>query len=65
MERGPQLEQYLKELVQQASSTTVKGDAMQKLWPTMFVEMVRDCVLEMRDTPTYRRTCLSALAYRK
>ncbi|KAL7870236.1 hypothetical protein SRHO_G00077330 [Serrasalmus rhombeus] len=65
LERGPMVEQYLKELVHQASSTSVKGEALQKLWPAVFVEMVRDCVLEMRDTPTYRRACLNTLGHGK
>ncbi|XP_066541608.1 leucine-rich repeat-containing protein 49 isoform X2 [Hoplias malabaricus] len=65
LERGPMVEQYLKELVQQASITSLKGEALQKLWPAVFVEMVRDCVLEMRDTPTYRRTCLHSLTHNK
>ncbi|KAL6479502.1 hypothetical protein MHYP_G00129350 [Metynnis hypsauchen] len=65
LERGPMVEQYLKDLVHQASSTSVKGEALQKLWPAVFVEMVRDCVLEMRDTPTYRRACLNMLGHGK
>ncbi|KAG9273431.1 leucine-rich repeat-containing protein 49 [Astyanax mexicanus] len=65
LERGLMVEQYLKGLVHRASSTSVKGDALHKLWPAVFVEMVRDSVVEMRDTPVYRRTCLNSLAHSK
>ncbi|XP_072551948.1 leucine-rich repeat-containing protein 49 [Salminus brasiliensis] len=65
LERRPMVEQYLKGLVHRASSTSVKGDALHKLWPAVFVEMVRDSVLDMRDTPTYRRTCLNTLTHGK
>uniref|UniRef100_A0AAY5EGM7 Leucine rich repeat containing 49 n=1 Tax=Electrophorus electricus TaxID=8005 RepID=A0AAY5EGM7_ELEEL len=56
---------YLRGLGNSACSTSLKGEALQKLWPAMFVEMVRDCVLETRDMPTYRRACLSRLAQSK
>ncbi|TSK38385.1 Leucine-rich repeat-containing protein 49 [Bagarius yarrelli] len=48
-ERSSVVDQYLRGLVHSASSTSVKGEALHKLWPTMFVEMVRDCVFETRD----------------
>ncbi|KAM6979988.1 leucine-rich repeat-containing protein 49 isoform 2-T2 [Aplochiton taeniatus] len=64
-ERGAMTEQYLQELVQRASDTNLKGESLHKLWPCMFVEMVRDCVLEMRDQPAFRRACLSRLSQTK
>ncbi|XP_053479589.1 leucine-rich repeat-containing protein 49 isoform X2 [Ictalurus furcatus] len=61
-ERSSVVDQYLRGLVHTASSTSVKREALHKLWPTMFVEMVRDCVLETRDTPAYTRACLDTLS---
>ncbi|XP_061101674.1 leucine-rich repeat-containing protein 49-like isoform X1 [Conger conger] len=58
-ERAEVTQQYLRGLVQRASDTNVKGESLHKLWPSMFVEMVRDCVLEMRDQPAYRQACLN------
>ncbi|XP_064192164.1 leucine-rich repeat-containing protein 49-like isoform X1 [Anguilla rostrata] len=58
-ERAEVTQQYLRGLVQRASDTNVKGESLHKLWPSMFVEMVRDCVLEMRDRPAYRQACLN------
>lgn len=65
LERSSGVDQYLRGLVRTASSTSVKGEALHKLWPTMFVEMVRDCVLEIRDTAAYTRTCLDTLSNTK
>ncbi|XP_076851190.1 leucine-rich repeat-containing protein 49 [Brachyhypopomus gauderio] len=62
LERVAGVERYLRGLGRGACYTSLKGEALQKLWPTVFVEMVRDCVLEMRDMPTYRHTSLSRLA---
>ncbi|XP_060780134.1 leucine-rich repeat-containing protein 49 isoform X2 [Neoarius graeffei] len=62
MERGSAVDQYLRGLVHTASSTSVKAEALHKLWPTIFVEMVRDCVLETRDTAAYARACLDTLS---
>uniref|UniRef100_A0A3Q2DYT4 Leucine rich repeat containing 49 n=1 Tax=Cyprinodon variegatus TaxID=28743 RepID=A0A3Q2DYT4_CYPVA len=49
------------ELVKRASDTNLKGEALHKLWPSMFAEMVRDCVLEMRDREAFRRASLAKL----
>lgn len=65
LERSAVVDQYLRGLVHSASSTSVKGEALHKLWPTMFVEMVRDCVLKTRDTAACMRTCLDTLSNAK
>ncbi|MCI4378982.1 hypothetical protein PGIGA_G00222570 [Pangasianodon gigas] len=65
LERSSVVDQYLRGLVHTASSTSVKGEALHKLWPTMFVEMVRDCVLETRGTTASTRTCLDTLSSAK
>ncbi|KAM8894610.1 leucine-rich repeat-containing protein 49 isoform 2-T2 [Spinachia spinachia] len=61
-DRAALVEQYLQELVQGASDTNLKGEALHKLWPSMFAEMVRDCVLEMRDRAAFRRASLAKLS---
>ncbi|XP_044030324.1 leucine-rich repeat-containing protein 49 isoform X2 [Siniperca chuatsi] len=64
-ERAAMVEQYLQELVQRASDTNLKGEALHKLWPSMFAEMVRDCVLEMRDRTAFRQASLAKLSETK
>uniref|UniRef100_A0A3P9IAJ1 Leucine rich repeat containing 49 n=2 Tax=Oryzias latipes TaxID=8090 RepID=A0A3P9IAJ1_ORYLA len=64
-ERAAMIDQYLQELVQSASDTNLKGEALHKLWPSMFAEMVRDCVLEMRDRAAFRQTSLAKLSETK
>ncbi|XP_069029946.1 leucine-rich repeat-containing protein 49 isoform X1 [Embiotoca jacksoni] len=64
-ERAAMIEQYLQELVQRASDTNLKGEALHKLWPSMFAEMVRDCVLEMRDRTAFRQASLAKLSETK
>ncbi|XP_078114287.1 leucine-rich repeat-containing protein 49 [Sander vitreus] len=64
-ERAAMIEQYLQELVQRASDTNLKGEALHKLWPSMFAEMVRDCVLEMRDRAAFRQASLARLSETK
>lgn len=57
-ERSLMVSQYLRGLVNRASSHSVKGDALQKLWPSLFTELVRDSMLEMRDRPAFRHSSL-------
>uniref|UniRef100_A0A672IGV9 Leucine rich repeat containing 49 n=1 Tax=Salarias fasciatus TaxID=181472 RepID=A0A672IGV9_SALFA len=64
-ERAAMIEQYLQELVQRASDTNLKGEALHKLWPSMFAEMVKDCVLEMRDRAAFRQASLAKLSETK
>lgn len=64
-ERAAMIQQYLQELVQRASDTNLKGEALHKLWPSMFAEMVRDCVLEMRDRAAFRQASLAKLSETK
>ncbi|XP_039980022.1 leucine-rich repeat-containing protein 49 isoform X2 [Xiphias gladius] len=64
-ERAAMIEQYLQELVERASDTNLKGEALHKLWPSMFAEMVRDCVLEMRDRAAFRQASLAKLSENK
>lgn len=64
-ERAAMIQQYLQELVQRASDTNLKGEALHKLWPSMFAEMVRDCVLEMRDRAAFRQASLAKISETK
>ncbi|AWP01933.1 putative leucine-rich repeat-containing protein 49 [Scophthalmus maximus] len=64
-ERAAMIEQYLQELVHRASDTNLKGEALHRLWPSMFAEMVGDCVLEMRDRAAFRRASLAKLSETK
>ncbi|XP_016332616.1 leucine-rich repeat-containing protein 49 [Sinocyclocheilus anshuiensis] len=60
-ERSAMVQQYLRGLIHRASGHCVKADALQKLWPSLFSEIVRDCVLEMRDRQAFRQTRLQRL----
>ncbi|XP_073706364.1 leucine-rich repeat-containing protein 49-like [Garra rufa] len=60
-ERSAMVQQYLQGLIHRASGHCVKADALQKIWPSLFGEMVRDCVLEMRDRQAFRQTSLQRL----
>ncbi|XP_033935321.1 leucine-rich repeat-containing protein 49 [Pseudochaenichthys georgianus] len=61
-DRAAMIQQYLQDLVQRASETNLKGEALHKLWPSMFAEMVTDSVLEMRDQAAFRKTSLAKLS---
>ncbi|XP_063044297.1 leucine-rich repeat-containing protein 49 isoform X2 [Engraulis encrasicolus] len=39
---------FVEGVVRRTADTSVKREALHKLWPSMFVELVRDCVLEAR-----------------
>ncbi|XP_074522572.1 leucine-rich repeat-containing protein 49 isoform X2 [Halichoeres trimaculatus] len=64
-ERATMVDQYLQELVQRASDTYLKEEALHKLWPSMFAEMVRDCVMEMRDRAAFRQASLAKISQTK
>ncbi|KAJ0001983.1 hypothetical protein NQD34_001779, partial [Periophthalmus magnuspinnatus] len=64
-ERTSMIEQYLQDVAQRASDTNLKGEALHKLWPSMFAEMVKDCVLEMKDQAVFRRASLARLSETK
>lgn len=60
-ERCAMVQDYLQDLVRRASDTSVKGQALHQLWPSMFAEMVRDCVLDMKDRAAFSRASLAKL----
>ncbi|XP_057700509.1 leucine-rich repeat-containing protein 49 isoform X2 [Corythoichthys intestinalis] len=61
-ERAATVDLYVKDLVRRASETNVKGEALHHLWPALFAEMVRDCVIEMRDLAAFRQASLAKLS---
>ncbi|XP_063170177.1 leucine-rich repeat-containing protein 49-like [Candoia aspera] len=56
---------YIQQLVKEAADIHVKYESLQKLWPQMFIELVRDAVIEMHNKDSYRRHCLQRVAEQK
>ncbi|XP_032088264.1 leucine-rich repeat-containing protein 49 isoform X1 [Thamnophis elegans] len=56
---------YIQQLVKEAADVHMKYESLQKLWPQMFVELVRDAVMEMHHKGSHRRHCLQRLAEEK
>ncbi|XP_026565734.1 leucine-rich repeat-containing protein 49-like [Pseudonaja textilis] len=56
---------YIQQLVKEAAEIHLKDESLQKLWPQMFVELVRDAVIEMHHQDSHRRHCLQRLAEEK
>ena len=43
----------------------MKNEALQKLWPQMFIELVRDAVIEIRNKNSYMKLCLQQITDQK
>ncbi|XP_045443338.1 leucine-rich repeat-containing protein 49 isoform X1 [Pipistrellus kuhlii] len=56
---------YIEDLVKEATEINMKKEALQKLWPQMFIELVRDAVLETRNKNSYMKFCLQQIADQK
>ncbi|XP_005870302.1 PREDICTED: leucine-rich repeat-containing protein 49 isoform X1 [Myotis brandtii] len=56
---------YIEDLVKEATEISMKKEALQKLWPQMFIELVRDAVLETRNKNSYMKLCLQQIADQK
>ncbi|MGH0115273.1 UNVERIFIED_CONTAM: hypothetical protein FKN15_006701 [Acipenser sinensis] len=56
---------YVQRLVREAASTNLKGESLHKLWSSLFMELVRDSVVEMRDRSAFRRDCLQSISESK
>ncbi|XP_040271702.1 leucine-rich repeat-containing protein 49 isoform X1 [Bufo bufo] len=56
---------YVKDLVNEANDITLKNESLQKLWPQMFIELVRDAVIEVRDKNSYMKQCLQRISEQK
>ncbi|XP_039629127.1 leucine-rich repeat-containing protein 49-like isoform X1 [Polypterus senegalus] len=56
---------YVKMLLQEAVAINQKMETLHKQWPLLFMELVRDSVMEMRDKSAFRRVCLQRIAETK
>ncbi|XP_063170125.1 leucine-rich repeat-containing protein 49 isoform X1 [Candoia aspera] len=56
---------YIQQLVKEAADIHVKYESLQKLWPQMFIELIRDAAIEMHNKDSYRRHCLQRVAEQK
>ncbi|XP_072807223.1 leucine-rich repeat-containing protein 49 isoform X2 [Vicugna pacos] len=56
---------YIEDLVKEATEINMKNEALQKLWPQMFIELVRDAVIEVRNKSSYMKLCLRHITDQK
>ncbi|KAL8197112.1 UNVERIFIED_CONTAM: Leucine-rich repeat-containing protein 49, partial [Gekko kuhli] len=56
---------YVQDLVKEAADINTKNESLQKLWPQMFIELVRDAVIEIRNKDSYTKLCLQRIAGQK
>ncbi|KAF6351722.1 leucine rich repeat containing 49 [Rhinolophus ferrumequinum] len=56
---------YIEDLVKEATEINKKNEALQKLWPQMFIELVRDAVIEIRSKNSYMKLCLQQITDQK
>ncbi|MEE6502904.1 hypothetical protein FKM82_004673 [Ascaphus truei] len=52
---------YVQDLVKEAADINMKNESLQKLWPQMFIELVRDAVIEVRNKNSYMKQCLQRI----
>ncbi|KAG9489449.1 hypothetical protein GDO78_005425 [Eleutherodactylus coqui] len=64
-EKKPFCQAYVKDLVNEANDISLKNESLQKLWPQMFIELVRDAVIEVRDKNSYMKQCLQRISEQK
>ncbi|XP_044294961.1 leucine-rich repeat-containing protein 49 [Varanus komodoensis] len=56
---------YIQGLVKEATDINLKNESLQKLWPQMFIELVKDAVIEIRNKDSYMKLCLQRIADQK
>ncbi|KAM8974499.1 leucine-rich repeat-containing protein 49 [Pelodytes ibericus] len=56
---------YVQDLANEAADINMKNESLQKLWPQMFIELVRDAVIEVRDKNSYMKQCLHRVSEQK
>ncbi|XP_069078464.1 leucine-rich repeat-containing protein 49 isoform X1 [Pleurodeles waltl] len=56
---------YVQDLVKEATDISTKNESLQRLWPQMFIELVRDAVIEVRDKDSYMKLCLQRILDQK
>ncbi|XP_074956294.1 leucine-rich repeat-containing protein 49 isoform X7 [Phalacrocorax aristotelis] len=64
-ERKTFCQTYVKKLVKEAADINMKNESLQKLWPQMFIELVRDAVIEIRNKNSYMKLCLQRITDQK
>ena len=56
---------YITDLSREAVMVDQKRNALEKIWPQVFAEMVYEAVVDMWDTKTYMKSCLEDLMQQK
>ncbi|KFW83628.1 Leucine-rich repeat-containing protein 49, partial [Manacus vitellinus] len=56
---------YVENLVKEAADINLKNESLQKLWPQLFIELVRDAVVEIRNKNSYMKLCLQRITEQK
>uniref|UniRef100_UPI00398F1124 leucine-rich repeat-containing protein 49 isoform X2 n=1 Tax=Pristiophorus japonicus TaxID=55135 RepID=UPI00398F1124 len=56
---------YVQGLVKDAALIDVKNESLQKLWPQIFIELVRDCVIQMSNKNSHMKLCLKNIMDQK
>lgn len=56
---------YIQELMKEAADINMKHEALQKLWPQVFIELVRDAVMDIRNKESYTKLSLQRIADQK
>ncbi|XP_065268227.1 leucine-rich repeat-containing protein 49 [Emys orbicularis] len=64
-ERKKFCQTYIQDLVKEAADINMKNESLQKLWPQMFIELVRDAVIEIRNKNSYMKLCLQRITDQK
>ncbi|XP_032555580.1 leucine-rich repeat-containing protein 49 isoform X2 [Chiroxiphia lanceolata] len=64
-ERKAFCQTYVENLVKEAADINLKNESLQKLWPQMFIELVRDAVIEIRNKNSYMKLCLQRITEQK
>uniref|UniRef100_A0A8C0EBT1 Leucine rich repeat containing 49 n=1 Tax=Bubo bubo TaxID=30461 RepID=A0A8C0EBT1_BUBBB len=64
-ERKTFCQTYVENLVKEAADINMKNELLQKLWPQMFIELVRDAVIEIRNKNSYMKLCLQRITDQK
>ncbi|NXH15493.1 LRC49 protein, partial [Bucco capensis] len=52
---------YMENLAKEAAAINLKKESLQKLWPQLFIELVRDAVIEIRNKNAYMKLCLQRI----
>ncbi|KAM9374838.1 leucine-rich repeat-containing protein 49 [Phaethornis superciliosus] len=64
-ERKAFCQTYVENIVKEAADINMKNESLQKLWPQMFIELVRDAVIEIRNKNSYMKLCLQRITDQK